>query len=855
MALLVQRQGAKVYKHLNEMDYYEELDFEDKYADEFEILRDLENDESEPVEFCRPNSRSSRPKSRNEIDSNTKPNHIRNLLQSFGGSDDNPPQGHKRSLEETDVAVENAEEPLQGLRKRMRLDDGVRPLEENYDIDNQLNTKTVFTRTPCENCIAIQSTGGYKLYTKLRNDLDGKDIYRSKKSLHLLSVPIEDLRIQAEQIREDNLKRVVEMKLPVNNTTEDTSKTLLWTEKFKPHTYLDLLSDDGTNRILLRWLKLWDKIVFDRDIKVRSKTEQQKGKQTYQNFKHFNVKKGPQVNEDLDAHNCPKQKVALLCGPPGLGKTTLAHIIARHAGYNAVEMNASDDRSAEAFRTQIEAATQMCAVLGSTPRPNCLIIDEIDGAPAAAINVLMNMINEGGGARKKGSKKKKMHRPIICICNDQYVPALRPLRQVALILNFPPTLPTRLASRLLEISTHERLAADMSSLLVLCEKANNDIRSCLSTLQFIFNKGKVLKVSDIQNLSIGQKDVQRSLFYVWQEIFQISSSVRNNTVNNNVTESCERYHKVLNTVQSFGDYDKIVNGVFENFLMMKTKNLQINNVADGAEWLIFHDAINQEIQHNQSYLLMAYLPYCPIKFHLLFASHNYAKITYPTAEYETFMKTATSQNLIASMKSEMTPNTRAFALSQSLILDILPLLMYILQPSLRPVNTQLYTIREKEELEHLVEIMIAYNVTYRQELASDGTCQYVLEPKFDQVSQFSGLDTSKQLTYAARQLIAREVELERLRRGEATRGSYEKTSPQESEVKIAEDQKVKLKPVEKKTISSTDKAVDFFGRPIQKPTEVTLPKENCAEAGDIWYHFKEGFSNAVRRNVRIQDLL
>lgn len=33
-------------------------------------------------------------------------------------------------------------------------------------------------------------------------------------------------------------------------------------------------------------------------------------------------------------------QVALLCGPPGLGKTTLAHVIARHAGYCVVEMNA-----------------------------------------------------------------------------------------------------------------------------------------------------------------------------------------------------------------------------------------------------------------------------------------------------------------------------------------------------------------------------------------------------------------------------------------------------------------------------------------------------------------------------------
>lgn len=39
-----------------------------------------------------------------------------------------------------------------------------------------------------------------------------------------------------------------------------------------------------------------------------------------------------QLDDELDESGCPKHKLALLCGPPGLGKTTLAHVIAKHAG-------------------------------------------------------------------------------------------------------------------------------------------------------------------------------------------------------------------------------------------------------------------------------------------------------------------------------------------------------------------------------------------------------------------------------------------------------------------------------------------------------------------------------------------
>lgn len=44
--------------------------------------------------------------------------------------------------------------------------------------------------------------------------------------------------------------------------------------------------------------------------------------------------------EEADPYGRPEKKILLLHGQPGLGKTTLAHIVAQTAGYSVVEINA-----------------------------------------------------------------------------------------------------------------------------------------------------------------------------------------------------------------------------------------------------------------------------------------------------------------------------------------------------------------------------------------------------------------------------------------------------------------------------------------------------------------------------------
>uniref|UniRef100_UPI001EAEB601 chromosome transmission fidelity protein 18 homolog n=1 Tax=Oncorhynchus gorbuscha TaxID=8017 RepID=UPI001EAEB601 len=273
-------------------------------------------------------------------------------------------------------------------------------------------------------------------------------------------------------------------------------------------------------------------------------------------------------------------------------------------------------------------------------------------------------------------------------------------------------------------------------------------------------------------MRIGQKDQNKGLFNLWQEIFQLPRIKRKRVVEEleeGLREGggAERLQHILHLASSTGEHDKLTQGLYDNFLSMRVKDHDLGRVCQALDWLGFSDGLTQAMLQGQNFSLLRYQPFLPAAFHFLFAHTHVPRINYPHSQYEALTKTSASRNALAAMLSEVPACIRTRVSELSLSLDILSLLLDIICPKLRPVNPQLFSDREKQQLVDLIHTMISYNLSYRQDRTPDGQYVYVLEPRVEQVVCFPGLPPHRQLTYQTKQTISREMDQERMRRAES----------------------------------------------------------------------------------------
>lgn len=288
--------------------------------------------------------------------------------------------------------------------------------------------------------------------------------------------------------------------------------SMMWTEKYRARKFTDLIGDERTHRAVLRWLKGWDPIV-------------------YPGLARSRPKKAGQEEEEERMH----RKVLLLSGPPGLGKTTLAHVCAKQAGYEVLEINASDERSKDVVKGRIRDALGTENVKGANvevgenkvrraAKPVCVVVDEVDGVIGGAgsggeggfMKALIDLVlldqrnsaraeNGGNGKKRKGDSFRFL-RPLILICNDLYHPSLRPLRaSIAELVHARQAPLENVVQRIKNIFSREGIPCDNDGARRLCEaawgmasrrqrsakntgSAEGDIRSVLVAAEWVAHK-------------------------------------------------------------------------------------------------------------------------------------------------------------------------------------------------------------------------------------------------------------------------------------------------------------------------------------------------------------------------------
>lgn len=211
------------------------------------------------------------------------------------------------------------------------------------------------------------------------------------------------------------------------STLFPSGPTDLWTDRYKPKTVADIIGNPGVVSDLMKWLRGWTPAVTP--------------------------------------------KAALLSGPPGIGKTTMAHMVARECGYDVVELNASNERSASAVKKVFEEAAGSRCV--GTRR--VIIMDEVDG---------MSSGDRGGVGELARMIRSGLTFPIICIANERTTPKLRPIVSCTLDLRCSRPTKTTIAKALMKVVAKEGMRMTVAELETMCERNGNDIRSLLNYLQF-----------------------------------------------------------------------------------------------------------------------------------------------------------------------------------------------------------------------------------------------------------------------------------------------------------------------------------------------------------------------------------
>ncbi|XP_020812715.1 replication factor C subunit 1 [Drosophila serrata] len=207
-------------------------------------------------------------------------------------------------------------------------------------------------------------------------------------------------------------------------------------------------------------------------------------------------------------------KAALLSGPPGIGKTTTATLVAKELGFDAVEFNASDTRSKRLLKDEVSTLLSNKSLSGyfsgqgqAVSRKHVLIMDEVDG---------MAGNEDRGGMQELIALIKDSSIPIICMCNDRTHPKIRSLVNYCYDLRFQRPRLEQIKGKIMSICFKEKVKITPAKVEEIISATNNDIRQSINHIALLSAKedtsGQTGQYVASKDLKLGPWEVVRKVF-------------------------------------------------------------------------------------------------------------------------------------------------------------------------------------------------------------------------------------------------------------------------------------------------------------------------------------------------------